>query len=69
MHVRNSSAKFISTIMAEKLSSTLSKMKKAYGPGHGGITSFYLKIALPVVGRSLCDLFNKSLSTGNFPIE
>ena len=47
------------TIMTEKLSSTLSEMKTLHGSGHDGIVSFYLKIALPVVGGFLCDLFNE----------
>ena len=42
-------------------------MKTSHGSGHDGIASFYLKIALPVVGGSQCDLFNKSLFTGKFP--
>ena len=46
-------------------------MKTSHGSGHDGIASFYLKIALPVVGGSLCDLlcdlFNKSLFGGKFP--
>ena len=53
--------------MTDKLSSTLNKIKKSHGSGHDGIASFYLKTALPVVGRSLCDLFNKSLFAGKFP--
>ena len=56
-----------SAIMTDKLSSTLNKMKTSHGSGHDGIASLYLKIALPVVGRSLCDLFNKSLFAGKFP--
>ena len=56
-----------SAIMADKLSSTLNKMKTSHGSGQDGIASFYLKIALPVVGGSLCDLFNKSLFAGKFP--
>ena len=56
-----------STIMTEKLSPTLSKVKTSHGSGHDGIVSFYLKIALPVIGESLCDLFNKSLFPGKFP--
>ena len=50
---------FSAIIMADKLSSTLNNMKTLHGSGHDGIASFYLKIALPVVGGSLCDLFNK----------
>ena len=53
--------------MTDTLSSTLNKMKTSHGSGHDGIASFYSKIALPVVGRSLCDLFNKSLFAGKFP--
>ena len=56
-----------SAIMTDKLSSTLNKMKTSHGSGHDGIASFYLKIAMPVVGGSLCDLFNKSLFAGKFP--
>ena len=56
-----------SAIMTDKLSSTLNKMKTSHGSGHDGIASFYLKIAIPVVGGSLCDLFNKSLFAGKFP--
>ena len=56
-----------SAIMTYKLSSTLNKMKTSHGSGLDGIASFYLKIALPVVGWSLYDLFNKSLFTGKFP--
>ena len=56
-----------SAIMTDKLSSTLNKMKTSHCSGHDGIASFYLKIAMPVVGGSLCDLFNKSLFAGKFP--
>ena len=56
-----------SAIMTDKLSSTLNKMKASHGSDQDCIASFYLKIALPVVGRSLCDLFNKSLFAGKFP--
>ena len=56
-----------SAIMTDKLSSTLNKMKTSHGSGQNSIASFYLKIASPVVGGSLCDLFNKSLFGGKFP--
>ena len=55
-----------SGIMTDKLSSTLNKMKTSHGSGHDIIASFYLKIALPVVGGSLCH-FNKSLLARKFP--
>ena len=42
-------------------------MRTSYDLIHFGISSFYLKIALPVVGGSLCDLFNKSLFARKFP--
>ena len=58
-----------SAIMTDKLWSTLSKMKTSHGSGHDDIASFYLKFALPVVGGSFWDLFNKSLFTGRFPNE
>ena len=55
-----------SVTMTDKLSSTLNKMTTSHGSGHDGIASFYLKIALPVVGGSMCDFFNKSLFAGEF---
>ena len=58
-----------SAIMTDKLSSTLSRMKTSHGSGHDSIASSYLKIALPIVGGSFCDIFNKSLFTGKFPNE
>ena len=51
------------TIMTEKLSSILSRMNISHGSGYDGIASFCVKIALPVVGGSMWDLFNKSLFT------
>ena len=48
-------------IMTDKLSSTLNKMKTSHGSGHDGIASFYLKIALPVVGGSLISSINHCL--------
>ena len=32
-----------------------------------GIASYFLKIALPVISESLCDIFNLSIATGCFP--
>ena len=58
---------YFSAIMTDRSSSTLNKMKTSHGSGHDGIASFYLKSALPVVGGSLCDLFNKSLFAGKCP--
>ena len=42
-------------------------MRTVHGSGHDGIANFYLKIAMAVVSKSLCDLFNKSLFAGKFP--
>ena len=45
------------------------KMKTAHGSGYDGIASFLIKIALPLIFGSLCDLFNFSLFSGIFPTE
>ena len=37
------------------------------GSGLDGISSFFLKLAMPVVANSLCILFNKSIEHGVFP--
>ena len=43
------------------------KFKKSLGFGTDGIANHFLKIALPVIGESLCNIFNLSVATGVFP--
>ena len=43
------------------------KFKKSLGFGTDGIANHFLKIALPVIGESLCNVFNLSIATGVFP--
>ena len=43
------------------------KFKKSLGFGTDGIANHFLKIALPVIGESLCNIFNLSIATGAFP--
>ena len=45
------------------------EMKTSHGSGYDGIASFFIKIALPLISGSLCDLFNFSLFSGIFPTE
>ena len=45
------------------------KMKTSHGSGCDGIASFFIKIALPFISGSLCNLFNLSLSSGKFPTD
>ena len=42
------------------------KMKTSKGCGNDGIASCFLKIALPVISESLCEMFNLSIATGCF---
>ena len=44
-------------------------MKTSHGSGCDGIASFFIKIALPLISGSLCDLFNLSLFSGKFPTD
>ena len=43
------------------------KFKSFLGFGTDGIANHFLKIALPVIGESLCNIFNLSIATGVFP--
>ena len=63
---RPSSSFSFSAIMTDKLTASLNKMKTSNGSGSGGITSYFLKIALPIIIGSLFDLFNLSLFSGKF---
>ena len=64
---RPSSSFAFSAIMTDKLAASLNKMKTSHGSGNDGIASYFLKVALPIVKGSLCDLFNLSLFSGKFP--
>ena len=54
----------IDTLQLDKV---FSKFKTSKGCGTDGIASCFLKIALPVISESLCDMFNLSIATGCFP--
>ena len=43
------------------------KFDTSKGSGPDGLANFFLKIGLPVIAESLCDIFNLSLATGVFP--
>ena len=43
------------------------KLKNSLGFGTDGIANYFLKIALSVIGESLCNIFNLSIATGEFP--
>ena len=62
--VRNFSFKAVSENDVTKV---MKKMKTSHGSGCDGIASFFIKIALPLISGSLCDLFNLSLFSGKFP--
>ena len=42
------------------------KFKNSLGFGTDGIANHFLKIALPVIGESLCSIFNLSIAAGVF---
>ena len=54
----------IDTLQLDKV---FSKFKTSKGCGTDGIASCFLKIALPVISESLCDIFSLSIATGCFP--
>ena len=43
------------------------KFKTSKGSDGDGIANNFLKIGLPVIAESLCDMFNLSIATGVFP--
>ena len=59
--MRNFSSKAVSENDVTKV---MKKMKASHGSGCDGIASFFIKIALPLISGSLCDLFNLSLFSG-----
>ena len=57
----------IHVIGTSQLGKVFGKLKTSKGCGNEGIASCFLKIALPVISESLCDIFNLSIATGCFP--
>ena len=51
-----------------QLGKVFGKFKTSKGCGTDGIASLFLKIALPVISESLCDIFNLSIATAVFQI-
>ena len=64
---RPSTSFTFSSIMIDNLTASLNKMKTSHASGNDGIASYFVKIALPIIKGSLCDLFNLSLFSGKFP--
>ena len=54
-------------ISPDDLVNVIAKFKKSNGFGVHGISSFFLKIGMPVLPPVLCHIFNRSLSSGTFP--
>ena len=55
------------TINIAQVEKVFGKFKKSLGFGTDGIANHFLKIALPVIGESLCNIFHLSIATGVFP--
>ena len=54
-------------VNAEDLIKAMSKFKSSQGFGMDNICSFFLKKSMPILANGLCQIFNMSLSTGQFP--
>ena len=54
-------------INAPQLERVLGKFDTSKGSGPDGLANFFMKIGLPVIAESLCNIFNLSLATGVFP--
>ena len=54
-------------INVPQLERVLGKFDTSKGSGPDGLANFFIKIELPVIAESLCNIFNLSLATGVFP--
>ena len=50
-----------------QLERVFGKFKTSKGSGAEGIANYYLKISLPVIAESFCEIFDLSVATGAFP--
>ena len=51
-------------ITVPQIEKVLGKFDTSKGSGPDGLANFFIKIGLPVIAESLCDIFNLSLATG-----
>ena len=56
-----------SPVNAEDLNKAMSKFKSSQGFGMDNKSSFFLKKSIPILSNGLSQIFNMSLSTGQFP--
>ena len=64
----NDSARFeFRMISTDDLDNVMAKFIKSNGCGVDGMSSFFLKIGVPVLAPVLCDIFNWSPTSGTFP--
>ena len=54
-------------ITVPQIEKVLGQFDTSKGSGPDGLANFFIKIGLPVIAESLCDIFNLSLATGVFP--
>ena len=54
-------------INIKAVQNSISQLKSKCSFGVDGISSYFLKIAAPVISKSLAKIFNKSLLVGSFP--
>ena len=66
LNTRNSIFKF-SPLRVRDVSVAIDKVKTSKGYGTDGISSYFLKLALPFIEGSLVLMFKKSLGTASFP--
>ena len=55
------------TVNIAQVEKVFGKFKNSLGFGTDGIANHFLKIALPVIVESLCNIFNLSIATGVLP--
>ena len=66
LNPKSSSFKF-SPLLVRDVREAINKVKTSKGYGTDGISSYFLKLALPFIEHSLVLMFNKSLGTASFP--
>ena len=66
--VNSNAAKFVfKSINAEQVREAIGKLRTSKSFGDDGISSYFLKLAMPFIEDSLVFLFNTSLETSQFP--
>ena len=60
---------YVHKILNKEITNHINQLDSKKSAGHDGFTAKFLKVSSPIIVDSLTEIFNNSISTGNYPDE